>query len=215
MEEEGGGGGGGEEDELSAAARAARDISKQQQQQQQQQQQDDEGGGEDSNNNNNNNEFYTDQALLQRESLRFDPEVRRVLSEIWRVTDENGDGSIQKGEYLEMSRKLYRVVVGQQAGDEAEVRRVAEAEWEHDRFGAEELDRQRFGQSWFQLADLWTDDISATQVCRGTWARVTIDKFRHLALRTFYDRWSSHFSLEPFSTAQHRLEQFRTAGPSF
>ena len=89
-----------------------------------------------------------------------------MLSEIWRVTDENGDGSIQKDEYLEMSRKLYRVVVGQEAGDEAEVLRVAEAEWEHDRFGAAELDRQRFVQSWFQLADLWTTSISAVECVR-------------------------------------------------
>ena len=94
-------------------------------------------------------------------------------------------------------------------------RATALDDWAVDRQGHDFLDAARFTQAWFQLADLWTDDISATQVCRGTWARVTIDKFRHLALRTFYDRWSSHFSLEPFSTAQHRLEQFRTAGPSF
>ena len=58
------------------------------------------------------NEFYTDKALLQRESLRFDPSVRAALDVIWNVTDTNGDGMIEKDEYIAMSTKLYRVIVG-------------------------------------------------------------------------------------------------------
>ena len=44
--------------------------------------------------------------------MRFDPSVRAALDVIWNVTDTNGDGMIEKDEYIAMSTKLYRVIVG-------------------------------------------------------------------------------------------------------
>ena len=83
--------------------------------------------------------------LLQRESLKFDPRVLNVLDEIWQVTDRNKDGFVDRDEYIKMSMKLYCTVVGD--GDMENAQEVAEKEWDHDRFGYENLDRNRFVQS--------------------------------------------------------------------
>eukprot|EP01043_Picozoa_sp_COSAG02_P032213 COSAG02_NODE_2144_length_9681_cov_209.373304_8_plen_675_part_00 len=43
---------------------------------------------------------------------------------------------------------------------------TAEADWQVDSAGHDHLDYARFTQSWFQLADLWTEGISADQYAR-------------------------------------------------
>ena len=45
---------------------------------------------------------FSDAALLQRESLRFDPGVLRQLSRLWDMTDVNNDGNVDLAEYVDM-----------------------------------------------------------------------------------------------------------------
>jgi hypothetical protein len=107
------------------------------------------------------NSFYTNQKLLERESLKFEPRVLNILEEIWKVTDRNHDGSVDREEYVRMSMKLYCAVVGD--GDMENAKEVAEKEWVHDCFGYDDLDRNRFTQSWFQLADMWTEGLEVDE----------------------------------------------------
>ena len=112
--------------------------------------------------NDSQHHFYTDLALLQRESLKHDPRVRRVLDFIWDATDRDGSGTIDKEEYMIMCRKVYRAIVDDTDSEEAhaEITRIAEEDWEADRQGHDHLDYNRFTRAWFQLADHWTHDLS-------------------------------------------------------
>ena len=47
-------------------------------------------------------EFDSEQAVLQRESLRFHPEVRASLTLIWEWTDDDRSGNVDLAEYTRM-----------------------------------------------------------------------------------------------------------------
>ena len=85
-----------------------------------------------------------------------------ILDFIWNATDRDGDGTIDKGEYMIMCRKVYRAIVDDSDSPEAdaEIRRIAEEDWDADRQGHDFLDYERFTRAWFQLADHWTHDLS-------------------------------------------------------
>jgi hypothetical protein len=102
-------------------------------------------------------EMYSNTALLQRESLKFDPKVKALLDKIWQITDNNHNGSVDKDEYVTISKKLYYALVDH---DPEEATKIAEEEWELDSFGLGKMDKTRFVQSWFQLTDTWTDSIN-------------------------------------------------------
>ena len=108
-------------------------------------------------------QFYTDLALLQRESLKHDVRVRRILDHIWAATDRDGSGTIDKEEYIIMCKKVYRAIVDDTDSPQAdaEILKIAEEDWDADRQGHDHLDYERFTRAWFQLADHWTHDLSA------------------------------------------------------
>ena len=106
------------------------------------------------------NAFYTNKGLMQRESLRYDPAILAILDQFWRVSDGDGSGKVDREEYITMSVKLYYVVVGSKDDDEEDdAHATAEEEWEHDCLGYTFLDKARFKQAWFQLADMWTETV--------------------------------------------------------
>jgi hypothetical protein len=107
-------------------------------------------------------EWTTDKALLQRESLRFDPQILGLLNTIW-VTARHHHKMVQKDDYIEMSMKLYRFLVAD--GDDEGAMKMATEEWERDSHGHDHLERTRFAQSWFELTDKWTDTIDAEHYC--------------------------------------------------
>eukprot|EP00937_MAST-01D_sp_MAST-1D-sp2_P001406 g1406.t1 len=121
-------------------------------------------------------DFFSDAALLQRESLKFDPQVRRLLRKLWEVTDSDSNEHIDKTEYTQMIHRIYlclytREQAGARAGAEAHAlakehrrraRELADREWVVDAQGGSSLDSSLFTQAWFQLADTWTPEISAT-----------------------------------------------------
>jgi hypothetical protein len=106
--------------------------------------------------------LYTDKSLFLRESLKFSPKIIAVLDDIWELTDRfPKDGQIQKAEYLIMSKKLNRVFCADD--DDYTANTKAEEEWARDSFGRDTLDKTTFTQAWFQLADIWTDDIDVDE----------------------------------------------------
>ena len=86
-----------------------------------------------------------------------------ILDFIWSATDKDGSGTIDKEEYMVMCRKVYRAIVDDTNSPEAdaEIRKIAEEDWDVDRQGHDHLDYERFTRAWFQLADHWTHDLSA------------------------------------------------------
>jgi hypothetical protein len=106
--------------------------------------------------------LYTDKALLQRDALRFDNDVRETLMKLYTLTDENADGDIQREEYIHLNICLQRLVLGTVVDDE-EALRVAVAEWNFDRDGHDHLNMNRLTMAFFQLADVFTDNISKSE----------------------------------------------------
>ena len=113
-------------------------------------------------------EYYTDLGLLKRESLKHHPQIRVLLDQLWQAADKNGDGGLDKGEYLTMCRKVYKAIVDDSDEDEdkEERDRIAEEDWEADSQGHLTLDYRRFTTAWFQLADHWTHDLNIAAYCR-------------------------------------------------
>ena len=110
----------------------------------------------------------TDRALLGREALKWDPRVRRCIDAFWTLTDEDGSGYLDVEEYVHLWANLKRVVSSggetRRRAAEAEAaddRRAALKEWEFDAQGADHLNYSRFALSFFQIADAWTDKVSA------------------------------------------------------
>jgi hypothetical protein len=52
------------------------------------------------------NQFYSDQALLKRDSMRFNPAIRRALDTIFVVVDRDETGYIDRGEYIMLCCKV-------------------------------------------------------------------------------------------------------------
>ena len=61
-----------------------------------------------------------------------------------------------------MCKKVYRAIVDDTDTPEAdaEIRKIAEEDWDADRQGHDHLDYERFTRAWFQLADHWTHDLT-------------------------------------------------------
>jgi hypothetical protein len=110
------------------------------------------------------NYFTSDMALLMRESLKFDPGILKVLNDIWVVVDGDHSGDIDKAEYIGLMVMVARALIGAEV-DLAAIRDSVEEDWIVDSGGRSALDKVRFQQCWFQLADRWTDSISAEEYC--------------------------------------------------
>ena len=102
---------------------------------------------------------FTDRRILLRESLRFHPEVQTLMNDLWVMTDLDGSGSINKQEYVILHVQLqYYMLPKGEFHDTKKARKLAEAEWEFDRHGLEEMDKRLFDLAMFQLVDLWRTD---------------------------------------------------------
>eukprot|EP00947_MAST-08B_sp_MAST-8B-sp1_P004901 g4901.t1 len=113
--------------------------------------------------------LYSKKALFQRESLTFHPGIRAMLEKVWEVTDEDGSGGIEEGEYYVIQRKLYCALVENHFGSTlskeamAEWQKIATGDWADDARGEECIEKRGFFASWFALVDVWTDEISAEE----------------------------------------------------
>jgi hypothetical protein len=106
-------------------------------------------------------EMYSDQALLERESIRCDPEIQRILKRMFRLVDVRGRGFIDRHEYTNLNIVLYKCL--QSFWDESledltteQMKQVVAEDWVIDAKGKDTLDKQGFGQAIFQLCDVWT-----------------------------------------------------------
>ncbi len=107
--------------------------------------------------------MYTDQALLKRDALRFDEDIRKALSKIYIMKDQNRDAQIGKDEYIELSLRLQRLVIGKVEMHSA--LQIANMEWDFDRQGTDFLNFDRLILSFFQLADIWTRRTTSWHSC--------------------------------------------------
>ena len=100
---------------------------------------------------------YNDRKLLMRESLKFDPSLMEVMNSWWRLADADDSGSISKEEYIKLHINLQRALIKQKELDISKARALASQEWEFDSQGRQEMNRELFKLSFFQMADAWRE----------------------------------------------------------
>ena len=139
-------------------------------------------------------EFYSDEALVARESLRTHPTVLAALNDAWvacsAVNDAGSLGGLDKAErgldkanFRSMARRIYLVSVlaSEREPEVVTCNRALERDWTADvgltpsGRGRSTLSRDAFSESWFQLADLHTRSVSPSAYAawiRGVTARI-------------------------------------------
>lgn len=92
--------------------------------------------------------FETSEMLAKRRALKQNPRVLSALKKWWLATDADGSGSIDKPEFVELLKAIYRVKVS--ADDEEDCQKCAEADAEEDFEGIVEMDEPRFHAAIFE-----------------------------------------------------------------
>jgi hypothetical protein len=110
-----------------------------------------------------NEQLFTDTALLQRESMRFNTKISSMLEKIWHWVDRDGSGDVDESEYIRLYHILVKIIWSHQKVSETseqELRRMAHVDFENDCMGYDVLNKAGFMQAFFQLTDTWTDNIT-------------------------------------------------------
>ena len=107
-------------------------------------------------------DHFNDRILLTRESMRFQPNIKRVIDQFWVLVDADGNGEIDIDEYTELSLHLQQAMFEKDAKlrkkrffNEKEALENARKEWQMDCQGYEFLNYTRFQLCFFQIADAW------------------------------------------------------------
>lgn len=120
------------------------------------------------------NKYYSEKAILQRESMRFHPDVIAATRSMWSVYVSCLGKRMTRDGYLLIFGHAQRVVRNLIDGVDASSALAEDLsskdgrdsallrDWEVDSEGQETMDYAHFALSWFQVADLWTEDVSAT-----------------------------------------------------
>jgi len=159
--------------------------------------------------------FYTDKALLQRESLRFDTKLAGILTKLYNLVDSDGGGQISKQEYFVLNRKLYLVLKAFWDTDlpdlsSEETDEIALQDWNLDRDGRAYLNKTTFALSMFQLCDVWTEEIDKEEYCKfldGIYDRISIAS--HPSGRRVFkteDQLTSQMQVQMAKHARQRYE---------
>lgn len=152
-------------------------------------------------------QLHSDQALLQRESLKFDPLIIKTLDDLWKIIDTNKNGVLEKEEYHEFHSKLALVLVPTASIRQSQI--FYEQDWERDtKKGKRKVTKSVFGDSMFELADRWTDSISASAYIRflqGTFQALSeLDPSGHRVYRSDASIRANMAKLKPFSSLHEK-----------
>ena len=108
-------------------------------------------------------EFYSEEGMVARVELLEKESIKQALEDLWTAANcvDPTDEIIDKQEYAIMHRKI--VLHLQPMATPAEAMDATEEDWLRDTMGEAGLSKQRFIISWFELADLWTESMEASE----------------------------------------------------
>eukprot|EP00741_Cyanophora_paradoxa_P001093 tig00000455_g1053.t1 len=98
-------------------------------------------------------ELFTPQALLRRESIRFEPRIVLWLHLYWRSIDLDGSNTLEEDEFVPYAMLLFKLLHKSKSGEfnEEKARRFAMEDWEEDRQGKNYINTETFMVSLFQV----------------------------------------------------------------
>jgi len=105
--------------------------------------------------------FDTQEMREKRTALRNNIDVGKALDEWWSTTDADGNGVIDREEYIELGKALYRVMIAD--GNEEAAQKSAETDWDEDSKGQTVMSSEHFKLAIFELADLWTSTLDSKE----------------------------------------------------
>ena len=108
-------------------------------------------------------EFYSEEGMVARVELLEKESIKQALEDLWTAANcvDPTDEIIDKQEYAIMHRKI--VLHLQPMATPAEAMDATEEDWLRDTMGEAGLGKERFFVSWFELADLWTESMEASE----------------------------------------------------
>ena len=118
------------------------------------------------------NSNYDETSLLRREAIRFDLGFLDIVRRLWAAAQRQYGEAVRKEQYIAYCRKAllgvmadpvlsHRMDPGNRDMTLHDIDTLLANEWERDSQGKECLDFNLFALSWFQLADVWSVEISA------------------------------------------------------
>ena len=125
-------------------------------------------------------DVYNDKKLLERQSLRFDVGIRRLLEELWSVADADGSHCLDCEEYTDMHIQLQTIFLGDEFDREA-AKAVAHREWEFDARGKDTMGHDDFSSSFFQMADQWRSGKAISRTSYVSFLQGLIDKSTYVS----------------------------------
>lgn len=113
--------------------------------------------------------MYTTEALAVRERLRHDPVVVRVAREFWstfgKAFSESRDDDqrlLNRLTYVDFHMRLVRALYPPDALTDEASRRLAVDDWASDSRGATRMNFKEFRAALYEIADLWTPSLDAS-----------------------------------------------------
>ena len=124
-----------------------------------------------------NPKFETTSAKELREELRTHPQIVGAIDRLWTTITGYGKflvytGFVEKDPYVLLSIQVQKAVMEPDVFDEDVARKTAEDEWNTDSVeinGVRRVDHNAFHKALFELADIWTPEISADTYSAFLW----------------------------------------------
>jgi len=112
-------------------------------------------------------DFETPELKAKRRWLRFKPEIRKQIQQLWEVVATDG-GRMPACEYLDYHRSAFAFVMSTEGNefDESLAWETAMADFKSDGRGQPALTFDMFFESVFELADLWTNSVKVADYVR-------------------------------------------------
>eukprot|EP00466_Bigelowiella_natans_P012229 jgi/Bigna1/68918/fgenesh1_pg.7_\ len=104
---------------------------------------------------------YTEENKTKRKSLRNDPNVRKSIQKFWKLLEMNNEGKLTKKGYEELFVRICKVI--RPNFELKQAKKAVSDDFERDAQGADSLSYEVFFESMFELVDLWTVDIDASE----------------------------------------------------
>eukprot|EP00936_MAST-01D_sp_MAST-1D-sp1_P000166 g166.t1 len=107
--------------------------------------------------------LYTDSNTAVRLQLRHSPLVLKSLEHFWSAfMSAHEHNVISRNEHVAVMTRVCKALFHPAEFDEGKGKAEAEADWEREQGDSETMSKEGFFDSMFELADLWTMEISAT-----------------------------------------------------
>ncbi|KAE8895688.1 hypothetical protein PF005_g10046 [Phytophthora fragariae] len=135
-----------------------------------------------------NHALYSEENLKKRQKLLEDPLVLEAIVRFWETFPciRRGGDTIPVHDYIDVFMKFYKALVAPSEFSIGEARCIVEKDWARDSIDGENMSKLLFFGSLFEVADIWTIDISAEEYAsflRKLYERVTMTIYDHVKLQ--------------------------------